>query len=40
MAVQRYGADGYAVTYDPDVCAHAGRCVKGLPTVFDAKRKP
>lgn len=40
MTVQRYSADGYTVTYDADVCTHAGRCVKGLPAVFDAKRKP
>ena len=22
------------------VCTHAGRCVKGLPAVFDANRRP
>lgn len=40
MAIERYNADGFSVTYDPDICTHAGRCVKGLPNVFDAKRKP
>ncbi|MGD9965610.1 MAG: (4Fe-4S)-binding protein [Hyphomonadaceae bacterium] len=40
MAVERYGNGEITVTYDPDVCTHAGRCVKGLPGVFDAKRKP
>jgi uncharacterized Fe-S cluster protein YjdI len=40
MSVHRYDADGFTVTYDPDVCIHAGRCVKGLPGVFDSKRTP
>lgn len=40
MAVQTYTNGEITVTYDPDVCTHAGRCVKGLPGVFDAKRQP
>jgi uncharacterized Fe-S cluster protein YjdI len=28
------------VSFDPEVCIHAGNCVRGLPAVFDAKRKP
>lgn len=28
------------VTYDDDVCTHAGKCVGGLPAVFDVTRKP
>lgn len=40
MSVHRYSADGFTVTFDPAVCTHAGRCVKGLPGVFDSKRKP
>lgn len=40
MTAQRYIGDDFAVTFDPDVCTHAGRCVKGLPGVFDAKAKP
>ena len=40
MAIHEYKGDGFTVTYDPEVCTHAGRCVKGLPGVFDAKRTP
>lgn len=40
MAIERYRNGEITVTYDPDVCIHAGRCVKGLPGVFDAKKKP
>ncbi|MGH6949564.1 MAG: (4Fe-4S)-binding protein [Vitreimonas sp.] len=40
MAIERYSNGEITVTYDPEVCIHAGRCVKGLPGVFDAKRKP
>ena len=28
------------VSFDGDVCEHAGECVKGLPAVFDTSRKP
>ena len=28
------------VSFDPEVCEHAAECVKGLPAVFDTKRKP
>jgi uncharacterized Fe-S cluster protein YjdI len=40
MAIERYANDDIEVTYDAAVCTHAARCVKGLPGVFDAKRKP
>lgn len=28
------------VSYDPDVCIHAGECVRSLPAVFDPQRRP
>lgn len=28
------------VSFDPEVCIHSGNCVRGLPAVFDTKRKP
>lgn len=40
MTVEYYKNGETTVTYDPEICTHAGRCVKGLPAVFDAKRKP
>lgn len=40
MAIQSYSNGVITVTYDSEVCTHAARCVKGLPGVFDVKRKP
>lgn len=37
--LQTYEGDGFAVTFDPDVCTHSGNCVRGLPAVFDVRRK-
>jgi len=37
--LQSYDAPGITVTFDPNVCRHAGVCVRGLPLVFDIKRK-
>jgi uncharacterized Fe-S cluster protein YjdI len=36
---QTYEAPEITVTFDPDVCIHSGNCVRGLPDVFDIKRK-
>jgi uncharacterized Fe-S cluster protein YjdI len=36
--LQTYDADGITVTFDPNVCTHSGRCVRGLPAVFDVNR--
>lgn len=37
--VQSYDGSGITVTFDPNVCTHSGVCVRGLPTVFDVRRK-
>lgn len=37
--LQNYEGDGFTVTFDPDVCIHSGNCVRGLPAVFDVRRK-
>jgi uncharacterized Fe-S cluster protein YjdI len=37
--LQTYEAPGITVTFDPEVCRHTGVCVRGLPLVFDVKRK-
>ena len=37
--VQTYEAAGVVVTFDPNICEHTGICVRGLPLVFDIKRK-
>ena len=35
-----YAAPGITVSYDPAICIHAARCVRGLPAVFDPKARP
>jgi uncharacterized Fe-S cluster protein YjdI len=40
MAAKSYTNGEITVSYDADICTHAGRCVKGLPSVFDAERTP
>jgi len=37
--LQTYEAPGITVTFDPSLCIHSGNCVRGLPAVFDVKRK-
>ncbi len=37
--LQRYSSEGVTVTFDPTVCTHSARCVRGLPAVFDVSRK-
>ena len=36
---QTYEISEITVTFDPDACVHSGNCVRGLPAVFDRKRK-
>jgi uncharacterized Fe-S cluster protein YjdI len=36
--LQVYHTKELVVTFDPNVCRHAGECVRGLPTVFDVSR--
>jgi uncharacterized Fe-S cluster protein YjdI len=35
-----YAGKDVDVSFDPEVCEHAGNCVRGLPAVFDVKRRP
>ena len=37
--LQVYETPDIIVTFDADVCVHSGVCVRGLPLVFDVKRK-
>jgi uncharacterized Fe-S cluster protein YjdI len=37
--LQTYEAPGIVVTFDPNICIHSGACVRGLPAVFDIRRK-
>ncbi|MHA1179133.1 MAG: (4Fe-4S)-binding protein [Alphaproteobacteria bacterium] len=40
MTKHKYEKDDLTVFYDPEVCIHAGDCVRGLPSVFDVAKKP
>ena len=35
-----YTGNGITVTFDSEVCIHAGKCVQGLPEVFDVSARP
>ena len=37
--LQVYEIPDITVTFEPDLCIHSGRCVRGLPAVFDVGRK-
>ncbi|HEV8357774.1 MAG TPA: (4Fe-4S)-binding protein [Gemmatimonadales bacterium] len=37
--LQVYETPEITVTFDPAVCIHSGNCVRGLPAVFDVRRK-
>jgi uncharacterized Fe-S cluster protein YjdI len=37
--LQTYPTSAITVTFDPAVCTHGGDCLRGLPAVFDIKRK-
>ncbi len=37
--LQVYESREITVTFDPEACVHSGVCLRGLPAVFDIKRK-
>jgi len=37
--LQVYSTPEVTVTFDPNICRHAGICVHGLPAVFDVTRR-
>ncbi len=37
--LQTYEGDGIVVTFDPNICTHSAKCVRGLPAVFDTRRQ-
>jgi CDGSH-type Zn-finger protein/uncharacterized Fe-S cluster protein YjdI len=39
-AGKRYTSDTITVTFDGARCIHAAECVRGLPAVFDTRRRP
>jgi uncharacterized Fe-S cluster protein YjdI len=37
---KRYTGKQIDVIFHTEICAHSARCVRGLPNVFDTKKKP
>lgn len=37
--LQVYETPEITVTFDPNICIHSGVCVRGLPAVFDVRRR-
>ncbi len=37
--LQTWESDDIVVTVAPNVCMHSGECVRGLPAVFDVRRR-
>jgi len=37
--IQSYETEEIIVTFDPNLCIHSGVCVRGLPLVFDVRRR-
>ena len=38
-ALQVYESPEITVTFEPAVCTHSAVCVRGLPAVFDVRRR-
>lgn len=38
--IKDYVEGALTVRWDPSKCTHSGRCVRGLPAVFDPRRRP
>ncbi len=40
ISTVKYSNGEVTIVWKPEVCIHSGICVKGLPGVFDPRRKP
>jgi CDGSH-type Zn-finger protein len=38
--IRRYQGEGITIIFNSVLCYHSGRCLKGLPEVFDRDRRP
>lgn len=38
--VKRYSNGEVTVIWQPDLCVHSGNCARGLPRVFNPRRRP
>jgi uncharacterized Fe-S cluster protein YjdI len=37
---KKYSNDEVTIVWNPNICIHSGICFKGLPQVFDPRRRP
>jgi uncharacterized Fe-S cluster protein YjdI len=40
VIIKRYATDDVTVIWQPHTCSHSGICFRGLPGVFDPRRRP
>ncbi|MEO6231835.1 MAG: (4Fe-4S)-binding protein [Ferruginibacter sp.] len=40
LNTHKYTREGVTVVWQPEKCIHSGICAKGLPQVFNPRRKP
>ena len=40
MKTRTYSNDAVTVVWQPDLCRHSGICARGLPMVFNPRRRP
>ena len=38
--IKHYSNNDITVVWQPDLCRHSGICFRGLPLVFDPRRRP
>jgi uncharacterized Fe-S cluster protein YjdI len=38
--IKRYSNGEITVVWEPSLCVHSGICARGLPKVFDPRRRP
>ena len=38
--IKHYSNNDITVVWQPDLCQHSGICFRGLPLVFDPRRRP
>lgn len=39
-STKHYTNGEVTIIWKPELCTHSGRCVRGLPSVFDTRKRP